>query len=65
MTRGADSPRRVAVGRSPRDPLEQFADGSFAGALTHAATCTVGLVDPDDAPHPLTARSLTELSAEG
>ncbi|RSN39683.1 hypothetical protein DMH12_36565 [Streptomyces sp. WAC 04229] len=57
----------VAVGRSPRGPLEQFADGSFTSALTHAATCTVVLVvlvDPDDAPRPLTARSLTELRAE-
>ncbi|MEU6459818.1 MFS transporter [Streptomyces sp. NPDC047065] len=57
--------RTVAVGRSPRGPLEQFADGSFTSALTHAATCTVVLVDPDDAPRPLTARSLTELRAEG
>ncbi|MEV5014635.1 MFS transporter [Streptomyces sp. NPDC053780] len=54
----------VAVGCSPRGPLEQFADGSFTSALTHAATCTVVLVDPDDAPRPLTARSLTELRAE-
>ncbi|MFD0055668.1 MFS transporter [Streptomyces sp. NPDC127168] len=56
--------RTVAVGRSPRGPLEQFADGSFTSALTHAATCTVVLVDPDDAPRSLTARSLTELRAE-
>ncbi|MET8488867.1 MFS transporter [Streptomyces tendae] len=56
--------RTVAVGRSPRGPLAQFADGSFTSALTHAATCTVVLVDPDEEPRPLTARSLTELRAE-
>ncbi|MFH8441811.1 MFS transporter [Streptomyces sp. NPDC018026] len=56
--------RTVAVGRSPRGPLAQFADGSFTSALTHAATCTVVLVDPDAEPRPLTARSLTELRAE-
>ncbi|MFA3875499.1 MFS transporter [Streptomyces sp. MMCC 100] len=56
--------RTVAVGRSPRGPLTQFADGSFTSALTHAATCTVVLVDPDEEPRPLTARSLTELRAE-
>ncbi|MET9354597.1 MFS transporter [Streptomyces sp. NPDC006617] len=56
--------RTVAVGRSPRGPLVQFADGSFTSALTHAATCTVVLVDPDADPRPLTARSLTELRAE-
>lgn len=56
--------RTVAVGRSPRGPLAQFADGSFTSALTHAATCTVVLVDPNAEPRPLTARSLTELRAE-
>ncbi|MEV0017270.1 MFS transporter [Streptomyces tendae] len=56
--------RSVAVGRSPRGPLAQFADGSFTSALTHAATCTVVLVDPDEEPRPLTTRSLTELRAE-
>ncbi|MCF2130259.1 hypothetical protein L1I79_28075 [Strepomyces sp. STD 3.1] len=34
-----------------------------AEARARAATCTVVLVDPDDAPRPLTARSLTELRA--
>jgi predicted MFS family arabinose efflux permease/nucleotide-binding universal stress UspA family protein len=53
--------RTVAVGRSPRGPLQQFADGSFTTALIHAATCTVVLVDPDDAPRPLTAANLAEL----
>ncbi|MFI7613807.1 MFS transporter [Nonomuraea terrae] len=53
--------RTVAVGRSPRGPLLQFADGSFTTALTHAATCTVILIEPDDAPRPLTAATLTEL----
>ncbi|MGV9966097.1 MFS transporter [Streptomyces olivaceus] len=56
--------RTVAVGRSPRGPLAQFADGSFTSALTHAAACTVVLVDPDEEPRALTARSLTELRAE-
>ncbi|MFI7389685.1 MFS transporter [Streptomyces tendae] len=56
--------RTVAVGRSPRGPLTQFADGSFTSALTHTATCTVVLVDPDEEPRPLTARSLTELRTE-
>lgn len=53
--------RTVAVGRSPRGALAQFADGSFTTALTHAATCTVVLVDPDDAPRRLTASALVEL----
>ncbi len=56
--------RTVAVGRSPRGPLAQFADGSFTSALTHAATCTVVLVDPSEEPRPLTAASLTELRTE-
>ncbi|GAA2585414.1 MULTISPECIES: MFS transporter [Streptomyces] len=56
--------RTVAVGRSPRGPLIQFADGSFTSALTHAATCTVVLVDPGEEPRPLTARALAELRAE-
>ncbi|TDT27581.1 putative MFS family arabinose efflux permease [Streptomyces sp. BK208] len=56
--------RTIAVGRSSRGPLAQFADGSFTSALTHAATCTVVLVDPDEEPRPLTARSLTQLRAE-
>ncbi|MFG2881141.1 MFS transporter [Streptomyces sp. NPDC048297] len=53
--------RVVAVGRSPRGPLAQFADGSFTSALTHTAGCSVVLVDPDDAPRHLTADSLKEL----
>ncbi|MFE1749426.1 universal stress protein, partial [Streptomyces anandii] len=53
--------RTVAVGRSPRGPLAQFADGSFTTALTHAATCTVVLVDPDSDPRPLDADTLTAL----
>ncbi|MFJ5642160.1 MFS transporter [Streptomyces sp. NPDC093223] len=53
--------RAVAVGRSPRGPLAQFADGSLTTALAHAATCTVVLVDPADAPRPLTASALAEL----
>ncbi len=57
--------RTVTVGRSPRGPHAQFADGSFTTALTHSATCTVGLVDPDDAPRPLTAAGLAELRGGG
>ncbi|MBW8800161.1 MAG: MFS transporter [Streptomyces sp.] len=53
--------RAVAVGRSPRGPLAQFADGSLTTALAHAATCTVVLVDPAGAPLPLTASTLVEL----
>ncbi|MFD3583134.1 MFS transporter [Streptomyces sp. NPDC058683] len=53
--------RAIAVGRSPRGPLAQFADGSLTTALAHAATCTVVLVDPADAPLQLTASTLAEL----
>ncbi|MDT0401381.1 MFS transporter [Streptomyces edwardsiae] len=53
--------RTVAIGRSPRGPLAQFADGSFTSALTHAAQCTVVLVDPDEEPRPLTAAGLARL----
>ncbi|MFI9605157.1 MFS transporter [Streptomyces sp. NPDC004069] len=53
--------RAVAVGRSPRGALAQFADGSFTAALTHAATCTVVLVDAGSEPRPLTAATLSEL----
>ncbi|MGP2438596.1 MFS transporter [Streptomyces sp. JW3] len=53
--------RSVAVGRSPRGPLTQFADGSFTSALTRAAGCTVVLVEPDATPRRLTAGTLAEL----
>ncbi|ANH90026.1 MULTISPECIES: MFS transporter [unclassified Streptomyces] len=53
--------RAVAVGRSPRGPLAQFADGSFTAALTRAAECTVVLVDADSAPRELTEDALSEL----
>ncbi|MFE5052633.1 MFS transporter [Streptomyces sp. NPDC056637] len=53
--------RTVAIGRSPRGPLTQFADGSLTTALTHAATCTVVLVDPDNTPRHLTKDSLAEI----
>jgi MFS family permease len=55
--------RAVAVGRSPRGPLAQFADGSFTSALTHTAGCSVVLVDPDATPRRLTSDSLKELRA--
>ena len=45
----------IAVGRSPRGPLAQFADGSFTTAVTHAANRTVVLLEPGKAPYPLTA----------
>ncbi|MFG2357024.1 MFS transporter [Streptomyces sp. NPDC048521] len=55
--------RTVAVGRSPRGPLAQFADGSFTTALSHSAPCTVVLVDPhsETAPRHLTEAALAEL----
>ncbi|MFD3494207.1 MFS transporter [Streptomyces sp. NPDC058690] len=53
--------RVVAVGHSPRGPLTQFADGSFTSALTHAATCTVALIGPDQTPRHLTMDTLAEL----
>lgn len=53
--------RTVAVGRSPRGALVQFADGSFTTALTHAAECTVVLVEADDTSRHLTADTLAEL----
>jgi ACDE family multidrug resistance protein len=55
------SARAVAVGRSPRGPLAQFADGSFTAALTRAATRRVVLVRPDEEPRDLTAESMHEL----
>ncbi|MGW4910127.1 MFS transporter [Streptomyces sp. NPDC004270] len=51
----------IAIGRSPRGPMAQFADGSFTAALTHAAASTVVLVEPGRTPHRLTAASLEEL----
>jgi MFS family permease/nucleotide-binding universal stress UspA family protein len=56
--------RMVAVGRSPRGPAAQFADGSFTAALTDAASTTVVLVRPDDAPHELTAAAMAELRTQ-
>lgn len=53
--------RAIAVGRSPYGPLTQFAEGSFTTALTHAATCTVVLVEPDNAPRQLTSATLPAL----
>ncbi|WP_210584724.1 MFS transporter [Streptomyces sp. GESEQ-35] len=55
--------RVVAVGHSPRGALAQFADGGFTSALTHAASCTVVLVDPATAPRELSADTLAELRA--
>ncbi|MFD4543361.1 MFS transporter [Streptomyces bauhiniae] len=53
--------RAVAVGRSPRGPLTQFADGSITSALTHGAPCDVLLVDAESVPRQLTRGSLAEL----
>jgi ACDE family multidrug resistance protein len=53
--------RTVAVGRSPRGPASQFAEGSFTSALTHATSRTVVLVSPGATPHELTADVLPSL----
>jgi MFS family permease len=53
--------RAVVIGRSPRGALAQFADGSFTTALTHAARCTVLLVDESHPPKPLTSTNLEEV----
>jgi nucleotide-binding universal stress UspA family protein len=55
------SARIIAVGRSPRGAVAQFADGSFTAALARTAPCTVMLVRPGRAPHPLTPATLDEL----
>ncbi|HET6986625.1 MAG TPA: universal stress protein, partial [Kribbella sp.] len=47
--------RVIAIGRSPRGPGAQFADGSFTTAVTHAADRTVVLLEPGKAPYPVTA----------
>jgi MFS transporter, ACDE family, multidrug resistance protein len=53
--------RTVAVGRSPRGPASQFAEGSFTSALTHATRSTVVLVSPGETPHQLNADVLAGL----
>ncbi|MBO1330156.1 universal stress protein [Streptomyces sp. VRA16 Mangrove soil] len=53
--------RAVAVGRSPRGALAQFADGSFTSALTHEASCDVVLVETEGEPRRLTRNALKEL----
>jgi ACDE family multidrug resistance protein len=53
--------RTVAVGRSPRGPASQFAEGSFTSALTHGTTRTVVLVSPGAMPHELTPAVLPSL----
>jgi MFS transporter, ACDE family, multidrug resistance protein len=53
--------RTVAVGRSPRGPASQFAEGSFTSALTHGTARTVVLVSPGATPHELTADVLPSL----
>jgi ACDE family multidrug resistance protein len=57
LTQHADDidARIIAIGRSPRGPVAQFADGSFTTAVTHTAARTVVLVDPGNAPYRLTA----------
>ncbi|MGP4111232.1 MFS transporter [Streptomyces sp. 4N509B] len=57
--------RAVAVGRSPRGPVAQFAEGGFTSALTHAAPCPVVLVEPGREPRRLTAAGMAELSGGG
>ncbi|TCC43813.1 MFS transporter [Kribbella capetownensis] len=53
--------RAIALGRSPRGPVAQFSDGSITSAVTHAATCTVILLEPDKDPDTLTESRLREL----
>ncbi|MEU4152789.1 MFS transporter [Streptomyces sp. NPDC026659] len=53
--------RAVAVGRSPRGALAQFADGSLTAALTHGAHCDVVLVEDGAPPRQLTTATLAEL----
>jgi MFS family permease len=53
--------RVVAVGRSPRGPASQFAEGSFTSALAHGTTRTVVLVSPGATPHELTPDVLLSL----
>ncbi len=57
LTQHADDvdARIIAVGRSPRGPVAQFADGSFTNTVTHTAARTVVLVEPGKAPCRLTA----------
>jgi MFS transporter, ACDE family, multidrug resistance protein len=47
--------RIIAVGRSPRGPVAQFAEGSFTNSVTHTAARPVVLVEPGKAPYRLTA----------
>ncbi|MFD7948601.1 hypothetical protein [Streptomyces sp. NPDC059744] len=54
-------PHQGCKGIGHRGPLTQFADGSFTSALTHAATCTVALIGPDQTPRHLTMDTLAEL----
>ncbi|GAB2826494.1 MFS transporter [Actinocorallia aurea] len=53
--------RTIVIGRSPRGPLAQFADGGFTAALTRTAPCTILLIDPDHAPRPVTGADLEGL----
>ena len=53
----------VAVGKSFRGALVQFADGSLTTALTRDAACTVVLLEPGRAPLPLTEDAFAELRA--
>ncbi|CAM5524259.1 hypothetical protein [Streptomyces canarius] len=55
--------RTITVGRSPRGPLVQFADGSFTTALSHSATCTVTSSTRAPGPHPGTLRGGTGRTA--
>jgi MFS family permease len=53
--------RTVALGRSPRGSIVQFADGSLTAALTSAAPCPVVFVQSDGTPHRLTPQTLHKL----
>ncbi|MEX0427479.1 MFS transporter [Nocardioides sp. DS6] len=53
--------RAIALGRSPRGPVVQFADGSLTAALTGATDRPVVLLVPGEEPRSLQGASLDEL----
>ncbi len=53
--------RAIAVGRSPRGPVAQFADGSITAALAHLADVPVYLLIVGQEPVLLTSESLQRL----
>ena len=53
--------RAIALGRSPRGPVAQFADGSITAAVTGTSDRPVVLLVPGEEPASLTGASLEEL----